>query len=131
MVKYDKYDKYDVVRGWGWRLLSVNDAIFNDENFKKEINETHNDNAIIGANDKKKAEIVIKFAKIWKKLVPENVEVPTNFYLTGSDTNNSLYDLALQICRKKKHDLNLTSGEILCMDKIWGVDAVKYLEWDF
>ena len=118
--KYYKDDKYDVVRGWGWHLLSKNDSIFNDEHFMKELQNTYYNNAVIGSSQQKHLDIVKNFGKIWKKLVPSNVEIPKNFYLTGSDANNSLYDLALQICQKKQPDYIIRSAEIISMDKIWG-----------
>lgn len=117
---YDKHDKYDVVRGWGWHLLSTNDSIFTDQKFIDQIQHTYHDNAVIGSDQQKHLRIVKNFGNIWKKLVPSNVEVPKNFFLTGSDANNSLYDLALQICQKRNSKYIVRSAEILCMDKIWG-----------
>jgi 4-aminobutyrate aminotransferase-like enzyme len=120
IIKYNKGDKYDVVRGWGWHLLSLNDTIFYDKSYIESILNCQSDNAIVGTEQQNESVSIKNFTEIWKKLAPSNVEVPKTFYLTGSDANNSLYDLALQITQKKYPNEKIINGEILCMDKIWG-----------
>jgi hypothetical protein len=117
--KYEKYDKFDLVRGWGWNLLSTNDKIFMDKTYINNLLSCHSNNAIIGSCVKHEIHIT-QFNDIWKKIAPKNVEPPITFYLTGSDANNSLYDLALEVIQETHPERKLINGEIMCMDKIWG-----------
>ena len=93
-------DTIDFRRGWGWRLLPENDPAFNDPAFLARLltRSGATGNVMdLGYHGRD------AFDKAWRKLAPKNVPAPTHFTLTGSDANNTFYDIAESTLKQKRN----------------------------
>lgn len=92
-------DYYDLVRGWGFRLLPENDPAFTNPNFLvKYIRQSSQTGTGYADNDVSSA--LYEFHEAWKKIAPKNVE-PIAFVQTGTDANNLVYSLAKEVNDRK------------------------------
>ncbi len=91
----------DINRGWGWQLLEDSDPAFQDPKYlAKSLKSSGASGEVMGLRSSTSA--ISNFSQAWKRAVPPNVSAPTRFALTGTDANNSLYDIAEDVVRRKK-----------------------------
>jgi acetylornithine/succinyldiaminopimelate/putrescine aminotransferase len=95
------YKFMDINRGWGWQLLEDSDPAFHDPKYlAQSLKSTGASGTVMGLREATHARST--FDDAWRKAAPKNVLPPERFTLTGTDANNSLYDIAEQVIKMKK-----------------------------
>jgi acetylornithine/succinyldiaminopimelate/putrescine aminotransferase len=111
-------DKLNLNRGFGFKLLQDGDKAFRDPQFLADFAKHSRDvgDGYVGDNP---TDADYKFRQAWKKVAPSNVEV-MHFTATGTEANNSMYEVArLNHERYSQTRLN-EDVELLYMEGIWG-----------
>jgi glutamate-1-semialdehyde aminotransferase len=113
----------DLRRGWGWQLLEDSDPAFNDPKYL--ANTLKSSGASGEVFDlRSSTEALDNFSDAWKRAAPENVAPPRRFSLTGTDANNSLYEIAEEVVKNKKNSWNYRNlsgpAEIITFDGSYG-----------
>ncbi len=121
-----KEDSYaDFHSGWGWRLLNEDDPIFTESSYLTKLLKNSSLSAA-GEDQIDPVGSLAEFKKSWEKLAPQNTEA-IQFFLTGTDSNNHLYEYATQVARRRSGDKSI-NGEILFFDNIYGGGRGKMKE---
>ena len=111
--------KADMIRGWGWKLLSDKDRAFSDPsylaNLMRESGQSGAGHMVNAAKTKPEK----LFQDAWRRIAPRNTR-PVAFALTGSDANNLLYSIALKAARKRLKNNTIDSAEMLVFDSCFG-----------
>lgn len=116
-------DLRNMNRAWGWKLLPENDKAFHDPTYLSYVlQQSRASGALIELGVKSDSNPQILFEQAWSKIAPSRVEPPSIFTMTGTDANNSLYDIAERVVKKRKFRLFYQKGpaEILGFRGIYG-----------
>jgi acetylornithine/succinyldiaminopimelate/putrescine aminotransferase len=109
-------DKLDFLRGFGFKFLPENDKAFRDLQYLADYAKLSRDVGD-GYVDDSPVEVEKKFQEAWQKIAPPNVEV-IHFTATGTDANNSLYELAR--LNHLNQNRKIEDVELLYLRGIWG-----------
>ena len=111
--------KADMIRGWGWKLLTDKDKAFSDPSYLasllRESGQSGAGTMVQSAHTKPEQ----LFRDAWRRIAPRNTN-PVAFALTGSDANNLLYSIALKAARKRLKNNKIASAEMLVFDSCFG-----------
>jgi acetylornithine/succinyldiaminopimelate/putrescine aminotransferase len=114
-------DLHDMMRGWGTRLLPLNDKAFNDPRYQAN-RLLESGQSAVGMNQDEPTRALSLFHDAWRKIAPGNTR-PIAFTITGSAANNLLYDMA----RKLKGP----QAEILAFDGVYAGATGRMKELSF
>ncbi len=121
----EKERGHDFHSGWGWRLLRDDDIAFQDNEYKVNLLKSSTLTAV-GEDQIDHVGVMSLFHESWEKIAPSNTKM-IEFFLTGTDSNNRLYDYATEVA-KKRSEGKVKSGEILGFDNLYGGGRGKMRE---
>ena len=109
----------DMIRGWGWKLLSDKDRAFSDPSYLASLLRESGQSGAGTMVQSSKTRPDQLFRDAWRRIAPRNTN-PVAFALTGSDANNLLYAIALKAARKRLKNNKINSAEMLVFDSCFG-----------
>lgn len=108
-------DTKDFKRSWGWRLLADDDPAWSEPSYLSRLLQvTHASGRLF--QGRSVLDVRGLFDAAWARVAPGNVK-PLYFKLSGTDANNSLYELAGSVVAARGHDPR--TGEILGFDSMF------------